>query len=390
AALAAIVAPGDKVCVEGGRGLEGPAAGAAANALWHADLYGDFQTGYSSFFRPPPSGPAEQLCRWHLLPAHTPAPPVIADPHPVWEGLGWRLLQRNPAVTLALDLANLDEAPHIDRTTGPGGSARLPITAWRPDGGPDITTWSPPLMGVLTPMWGARWRWMALTDSGISLHVEREGLTIAPALPLPIYPTANSDAQTLQVVVDSETPDALIDISTATGIHGVRVPSGVAIVNAGSIRRGETITLRLMAAYLVEKPSEGIGAAPLPQTLPLAIDSSMTDGRLELSLNGPTAGAEAVLDIYREDGAVHYGYWQLGTSGLPGGVTLDLAGQTLTTMAGGQLPHQVFPVEDGRYRGMLLLYRNGAPERSQTLFSFQLRGGVASDFVMETRGDRIW
>ena len=387
-ALAALVEPGDRVCIEGGRGLEGPSAGAAANALWSADLYGDFQTGYSSSL---------QLCQWHLLPTQAPTPPIIADPPPVWEGLGWRLLRRNPEVTAALDLARLESPPHIDRTTGPGRAALLPINAWRPDGGPYLATWSPPLMGVLTPMWGAQWRWPELTAAGIWLSFDERGLSVAPQATAPVVSAATGEAGSLVIVIAADDPSGQFEVSGSAGTQEIALPEGAAIVNAGSLGHGESVRLRtptgqirLRAAYLLDRPDHGISAVAYPQSLPLTTDGAAADGQAMLLLHGPTGGAEAVLDAYREDGAVHYGYWQLGTAALPGAVTLDLAGRTLTTADGQEPPHQVFAVADGRYRGLLHLYRNGAPERSNTLFSFHLRGGVASDFVMESRGDRLW
>lgn len=364
--LDAAVPPGARVYLSGHRSQWGPRGGALAYALRDAELDGYLATGFSSFYRDP-AGKLE----FALFSAdERPWPEVFgAQPSPVWSGLGLALY-RAPAGLQAFRVEQAGAAPVVQRSGGQGGASGLRITDWTDAGYPDFTGWSPPLLGTLAD----------ITPPEVRYPMVARGV-VQTLAPLEI----SGSGETRLTVASLRRQS----VSVRAGDHAVEleVPVGLSTHSLGTVPPGAELRvldndnqaalwLRSLARWAPSAPavSTHTEAVLVTHEARLAGD----DVAFNVSYAGPAR--KAVVDVYSEDGSVHYGYWVLGETGGTGLRTyrlrLDPEHHLVAPLRrDGAPPFESFRGEapDGDYRMYLMLWKDGTATHQVPICTFTLK-----------------
>ncbi|MBI4498241.1 MAG: hypothetical protein HY689_10115 [Chloroflexi bacterium] len=389
ARLAEVVPAGASVCITGGPGLEGPPAAAALLFLRHAEPYGFLRTGYRTIFRPAPRG-----CDYGLAPAATrPDPELYAWDRPVWEGVGWRLAPREAGILAFRDFGHIAQPPVIARNPNPGSSGLRRVERWRPDGTPALeAALSPPLLGVLSVTAGPAVALPVIDREGVRLTVGSDDIALGDAGGS--LAGSAPEQRTFAFTVIAFQPTR-ISFGPAGAMQTVPVPAGVTTLShvrldtptALTVRSEGTVWLKSAAVRPVSAVPV-VPPAPHPESVALQVDGDREGSVVRLDLHLAAGDLVPVLDIYRDDGGSHWGWWDLrgALAAGQGAVQLDLERKVATTRDGTPLHGQGWPTGDGLYRGYLALYRDSTPVRRLPLLAFRVIRGAVTEFALEQRG----
>ena len=364
--LDAAVAPGSRVYVSGHKAQWGPKGGAIAYALRDAELDGYLATGFSSFYRDP-----QGRLDFALFSAEErPWPEVFGDtPAPVWAGLGLALYQA-PAGLQAFRLERAGAPPVVQRSGGQGGASGLRITEWTAEGYPEFAGWSPPLLGALADITPPEVRY-PMVSRGVSQPVE----------PLP---AARAGYRETRITLGSLRRQA-VSVRAGSRVVELDVPVGLSTHSLGSVP--DDAELRVLdndnqAPLWVRSVARWSTAGPAGRHADAVLVThearlAGTSVAFNVSYTGPAL--KPVVDIYSEDGTVHYGYWVLGEAraGLHSyRLRLDTEEHVVAPQRrDGSPPFESFRGEapDGDYRMYLMLWKGGIAVDQIPLCTFTLK-----------------
>lgn len=364
--LAAAVPPGARVYVSGHRSQWGPTGGALAYALTRADLYGYMSTGFSTFYRPPDGALHFAL----FAEGEHPWREVFGDgPAPVWAGLGQVLYRVPPDLAAYVDLG-AGAPPVVQRSGGRGSASGLRIADWTPEGYPEFQGWSPPLLGTLAEVTPPEVRY-PMVAQGV-------GHTVAPP-----EVRGGEQARLALATFQRQTLSVRVGDRTAT----LDVPAGLSSHNLGRLGPGQEVTVLDNG---VEAPvwvrSLSLWRAPpppgraYPQAVLVAHNARLAGASVVFTVAYSGPALQPVIDVYSEDGTVHYGYWVLSeprAGQRTYRLRLDTREQEVVPQRrDGSLPLQGYRGEapDGDYRMYLMLWRDGQLVDQVSICTFRLQG----------------
>ncbi len=373
------VSPGASVLVSGHPDYQGPASGAVAYFLRHAQLYGYVATGFSTFYRLREDG----VYDYALYHEHDPIPAELhGGVAAIWEGRGLRLYRRNAGLVFLRELGG--NPPVVERTAGQGRAAGLRITDWTEEGYPEFTGWSPPGMGVLAMTTRPEARFPdignreAFTLSAPAPPRGGDRRTAVRSSPVPagLYVGTVTmgafHAQEITVMVNGEARP--LSLRPGVGVYSIGalgLPASLEVHNALEA----PVYVKSLAVYQAQAPSAGT----LQDASLVRWTASRINEAASISLDYVGPRYRAAFDVYGLDGG-HYGDWLLPASLQNGDwslhLVLEVMARRLSPLGAATNPRlSTGPPEDGPYRAMLVLRDGDRLVRKVTLFEFTLEGG---------------